>query len=69
MRPPVRTETEGNRRNTYELVVIAAKRARQLREGAMCLVAPQPVNPLTAALKEIAEGKIDAEYVAEVPEG
>jgi len=69
MRPSVRTETEGDRRNTYELVVLAAKRARQIREGAMCLVDPQPVNPLTAALAEITEGKIDAEYVQEVLEG
>lgn len=69
MRPPVRTETEGNRRNTYELVVLAAKRARQLREGAMCLVDPQPSNPLTAALAEISQGKIDAEYVQEIAEG
>lgn len=68
-RPPVCAETEGKRRNTYELVVLAAKRARQLREGAMCLVEPQPANPLTAALAEIAEGKIDAEYVQEVAEG
>ncbi len=69
MRPSVRTETEGDRRNTYELVVLAAKRARQIREGAKCLVDPQPVNPLTAALAEITEGKIDAEYVQEVSEG
>jgi DNA-directed RNA polymerase subunit K/omega len=35
----------------------------------MCLVEPQPANPLTAALEELDEGKIDAEYVAETPEG
>jgi DNA-directed RNA polymerase subunit K/omega len=35
----------------------------------MCLVEPQPANPLTAALAEIAEGKIDSEYVQEVAEG
>ncbi|HOJ22911.1 MAG TPA: DNA-directed RNA polymerase subunit omega [Armatimonadota bacterium] len=69
IRPSFRAETEGKRRNTYELVVLAAKRARQLREGAMCLVDPQPANPLTAALAEIAEGKIDSEYVQEISEG
>ena len=69
IRPSFRAETEGKRMNTYELVVLAAKRARQLREGAMCLVDPQPANPLTAALAEIAEGKIDSEYVQEISEG
>lgn len=69
MRPPMRTETEGNRRNTYEMVVLAAKRARQLREGAMSLVEAPSNNPLTVALAEIEAGKIDAEYVPETPEG
>lgn len=69
MRPPVRTETEGERRNTYELVVLAAKRARQLKEGAPCLIDYSSSNPLTVALAEIEAGKIDAEYVGETEEG
>jgi len=32
-------------------------------------VDPQPANPLSAALAEIAEGKIDSEYVQEISEG
>ena len=69
MRPPVRTETEGDRRNTYELVVLAAKRARQLKEGALNLVEVPSNNALTVALAEIEAGKIDADYVPEVAEG
>ncbi len=69
MRPQVRTETDGDRRNTYELVVIAAKRARQLKEGALRLVEARTNNPLTVALAEIESGKIDAEFVGETEEG
>lgn len=69
MRPPMRPETEGNRRNTYEMVVLAAKRARQLREGAMSLVDSPSSNALTVALAEIEAGKIKAEYVPATEEG
>lgn len=61
----MRLEVEGNRKNTYEMVVLAAKRARQLREGALRLVDTTSENPLTVALDEIHNGKIDAEYIQE----
>lgn len=42
----------------YALVVAAAKRARQLKEGAVPLVKVSANNPLTIALAEIAAGKV-----------
>ena len=42
----------------YTLVVLAAKRAKQLREGAQKLINTKSTNPLTIALEEIAAGKI-----------
>ena len=44
--------------NSYDLVVAAAERAKQLRNGARPLVDIESRNPLTIALQEIAEGKI-----------
>ena len=44
--------------SSYELVVLAAKRAQQLRSGAKPLVQIESHNPLTIALHEIAEGLI-----------
>jgi DNA-directed RNA polymerase subunit omega len=42
----------------YALVVAAAKRARQLKEGAVPLVKISSNNSLTVALAEIAAGKV-----------
>jgi len=42
----------------YALVIVAAKRARQLKEGALPLVDMDTTNPVTLALEEIAAGKI-----------
>ena len=42
----------------YALVIVAAKRARQLKEGALPLVDVDSSNPVTVALEEIAAGKI-----------
>ncbi len=42
----------------YPLVVGAAKRARQLKHGAVPLVKINSNNPLTIALAEIAAGKV-----------
>jgi len=42
----------------YSIVVAAAKRARQLKEGAVPLVRCGSNNPLTIALHEIAAGKV-----------
>lgn len=44
----------------YSLVVLAAKRAKQLREGAPKLIETDSTNPLTVALEEIAAGKVKA---------
>ncbi len=42
----------------YSLVVGAAKRARQLKEGAVPLIKCDSQHPLTIALYEIAAGKV-----------
>ena len=42
----------------YSLVVLAAKRAKQIKSGAPPLLATSSRNPLTIALEEIAAGKI-----------
>ncbi|MDR7483580.1 MAG: DNA-directed RNA polymerase subunit omega [Armatimonadota bacterium] len=42
----------------YALVIVAAKRAMQLKEGALPLVDIDSTNPVTIALEEIATGKI-----------
>ena len=42
----------------YSLVVLAAKRAKQIKSGAPPLVETNSRNPLTIALEEIAAGKI-----------
>jgi DNA-directed RNA polymerase subunit omega len=44
--------------NKYALVIIAAKRARQVKEGMLPLVDIDSTNPVTIALEEIATGKI-----------
>jgi len=46
----------------YSLVIAVAKRARQLREGAMKLVDSNSTNAVTIALQEIAAGKIKIIY-------
>lgn len=42
----------------YALVIISAKRARQVKEGARKYVTSKSANPLTVALEEIGEGEI-----------
>jgi len=42
----------------YTLVILAARRAKQLKEGAPKLIETKSNNPLTIALEEIAAGKI-----------
>lgn len=44
--------------NKYALVVAAAKRARQLSNGAQPLVPSESTNPLTVALEEIGAGMV-----------
>lgn len=42
----------------YALVILAAKRARQIKDGARRLVETHSANPLTVALEELADGAI-----------
>jgi DNA-directed RNA polymerase subunit omega len=43
----------------YALVVAAAKRARELMDGAMPMVEAEGSKPVTIALEEIAEGRLE----------
>lgn len=54
-----------NVNNRFSLVLVASKRARQLAMGATPLVAPEKDKPTVIALREIAEGKINANNVSE----
>ena len=51
--------------NRFELVLLATKRARQVARGATPLVAEERDKPTVIALREIAEGHIDADSIAE----
>ncbi len=44
----------------YALVILSAKRARQLKEGLPPLIRASSGNPLTIALEEVASGKVVA---------
>lgn len=44
--------------NKYALVIIASKRARQLKDGALPMVDIDSANPVSIALEEIATGKV-----------
>lgn len=52
----------------FVLSNLAAKRAKQLREGALPLVQIESRHPLTIALAEIAAGKIEPRMFASVAE-
>ena len=45
-------------KSRYSLVILAAKRAKQIKEGAPILIETASTNPLTIALEEIAAGKV-----------
>ena len=53
----------------YSLVVLAAKRAKQIKEGAPVLIDTLSTNPLTIALEEIAAGKVAVSDADLVPQG
>lgn len=55
-------------RNRYSLVVLASKRAKQLKEGAPPLIDTISTNSLTIALEEIAAGKVTYVEHNEAPE-
>ena len=46
----------------YALVILAAKRARQVKEGSKPLHKTDSTNPLTIALEEIARGEIKYQF-------
>lgn len=50
----------------YALVIVAAKRSRQIKDGARKLVESHSTNPLTVALEEIAAGEIIPVQVGEI---
>lgn len=54
-----------NVKNRFELVLISSKRARQIANGAEPLVAVENDKPTVVALREIAEGLIDAAILDE----
>ena len=55
--------------NRFELIMVASKRARQIaNEGIDALVEEDNDKPTVIALREIAEGKIDASILAETEE-
>jgi DNA-directed RNA polymerase subunit omega len=47
--------------NKYLMVMIAARRARELRSGQLPLVDVDSQNPVTIALEEIAAGRVEPE--------
>ena len=44
--------------NRYSLVIMTAKRARQIAEGDICMTKVKEKSPVTLAANEIAEGKV-----------
>ena len=44
--------------NRFELVVVTAKRARQIANGDLVLTKADETSPVTLATNEIAEGKV-----------
>ena len=55
--------------NRFELIMVASKRARQIsNDGADTLVDEDNDKPTVIALREIAEGKIDASILENIEE-
>ena len=51
--------------NRFQMTLAAAHRARQIANGATPLVDPEKDKPTVVALREIAAGLVDAEFVAQ----
>ena len=49
--------------NRFELVLLATKRARQIARGAAPLVDEEKDKPTVIALREIADGHVDQEFM------
>ncbi|PID61098.1 MAG: DNA-directed RNA polymerase subunit omega [Gammaproteobacteria bacterium] len=56
-----------NVQNRFDLVLIAAKRARNISMGAEPLVDPEKDKPTVIALREIAEGLVGEEVLNDAP--
>ena len=56
----------GNVDNRYDLVLLAAKRARQIAFGAEPLVKENKDKPTVLALREIAEGLVTPQNINEI---
>ncbi len=56
----------GNIDNIFEMVLVAAKRARRIAHGAEPFVEPQNDKPTVIALREIAEGSVTPAILDEV---
>ncbi|MBN2647371.1 MAG: DNA-directed RNA polymerase subunit omega [Thiotrichales bacterium] len=54
--------------NRFELVILSAKRARQLANGAEATLEWQNDKPTVMALRELAENTIDGKVVMEDPD-
>ena len=52
--------------NRFELVLIAAKRARQIAHGAESLLPEEGDKPTVIALREVADGQIDETRVKDL---
>jgi len=52
--------------NRFELVLLAARRARQIERGAETYVEMGKEKPSVVALREIAAGKVDKQKVEEI---
>lgn len=55
-----------NVENRFELVLMATRRARQIDEGGEPLVEWENDKPTVVALREIADGKINARTLSEL---
>ena len=53
---------EENIDSRYALVILASKRAKQIKEGSRPLIKTDSTNPLTIALEEIAYGHIKYQF-------
>lgn len=58
----------GNVANRFELVLVAAKRARQLAHGQEAQLAWENDKPTVMALREIADGLVGPSILEEQPE-
>ena len=61
-------ELAGEVGGMYAVVVAAAKRAKQLREGRQAVVDCHSSNPLTIAIEELLEGKVLVRDLGDEPD-